>query len=807
MDKFFIQAAFKSLDEIDLEENKQIKQALLESRLNEKKKREAKLLAKGEHLNVCAGNPDVNTAAFNHATDVGASSPSTGLGEAVDTKYKIKKYGNWHYIIINPENGLALRTGNNVDYAKPQTKDNKILFFKSKDEAQKYIDEHNLNKEDLDEKLPKDLAKAYKNSDLSKYGERLSDNPDLGKKEKSISQLKDFENSNISPVDFENASYEEISKEDALKYAKPKTLWKLVLLFKTGNIVEAIRFDKKGKALNQVELYPYYKDKNGKITKLSTQMPINELINRASKIYLTDEQEHVNDKYFKDSIKVNDPSKNYIFSQLGDPYRKSYGIENNIISPLSARQDIDNKLFYLKKQAKNYRRYFKDYEKLLKGSPESTYYKENAEHYLKKLQNAEKQIRLLNTLRSKQISYSEYAQRQDIEDWPDPKYRITSFNTKLAQIKLLKGRIEDKLKDFEKKSDTYLKGDSYKDTWEYRYYTRQIQELENKIKEIQAQIDVYNKNLSSLEREKIDDQVSKELENSYELIKDLNSQLTSLGAKSKLKEEVEKTKFNLNDPDDVKEAIERKENPEKEEDLVIIHPMLDHKKPQPGNAILTCKDCNEVFYFDKNELKQDEEDPTIYNKDIQCQNCGAQDGYEYIGDVSLRDTESAQEAVKDREDIEHDDFVDEEEPKEESTEKEEINDLEPVDTYEEPDEVVEESFDKLANKYFNKIYENISSYKTTNISLVDRNKYLVEGVLTDKNNKEEKISFLLETLKRNKDKLVLTGQLKGLIESKAPFKFIGTLTGNKLLFESMRYRYVNSINNDKFLVEGFERNK
>lgn len=170
MDKFFIQAAFKSLDEIDLEENKQIKQALVESRLKEKalreKKRKKYPLAKGEHLNTCAGDPDINTAAFNHATDVGASSPSTGLGEDIE--------------------GL-----------KP-----------------------------LDEKLPKDLAKAYKRSPSSLYSDRLSvDNksqPSDQDKHNIAVQLQDYRASNLSPIDFENASYQEITEDEAMKYATPK---------------------------------------------------------------------------------------------------------------------------------------------------------------------------------------------------------------------------------------------------------------------------------------------------------------------------------------------------------------------------------------------------------------------------------------------------------------------------------------------------------------------------------------------------------------------------------------------------------
>ena len=317
----------------------------------------------------------------------------------------------------------------------------------------------------------------------------------------------------------------------------------------------------------------------------------------------------------------------------------------------------------------------------------------------------------------------------------------------------------------------------------------------------------YNEKLSKIDKQAIEDRIADELSSSYDSIKELNSKLTSLGGKSMIKEDVEKNKFNLNDPEDVEAAIERKNNPEEESDLVIIHPMLNHKKPAPGNAILTCKSCGEVFYFDKNELKQDEKDPKTYNKDIQCENCGADGGYDYVGDVSLKDTESAKEAEKERKDIEQDDFVDEE-PQEQTEEPETKEpELETVDDLEEPEEIVEESFDRLANKYFNKIYENIDSYKTTGISQEDRNKYIIEGVLTDKNKKEEKISFLLETLKRNKDKVILQGSLKQLIENKAPFRFCGKITDNKLLFESMRYRYVENIDKDRYLVEGLEINR
>lgn len=260
-----------------------------------------------------------------------------------------------------------------------------------------------------------------------------------------------------------------------------------------------------------------------------------------------------------------------------------------------------------------------------------------------------------------------------------------------------------------------------------------------------------------------------------------------------------KNKFNLNDPEEVEEATKISNEEIKKDDLVVIHPLTNHKEPHPGNAILVCNSCKDVFYVDKDELKQDEEDTETYNKDDQCENCGATDGYSYVGDVAVANSESARDAIEERKDIEEDDFVD----------NENNNELELVDEIDEPEEIVEESFDNLINKYVNRLYENIENYKTTNIKQTQRNKYIVEGVLKDVNEKEHKTSFLLEIKKLGKDnkRMYLRGSNKELIESKSPFRFSAFVTGKKLIFESLKYRYIERLDNKNYLVEGLERNK
>ena len=261
--------------------------------LDEAKKKKTKKypLGKGEHLNPCAGNPDINIAVFNHAANVGASSPTTGLGEDNEGKYTVRRYGRWHYIIINPENGLALRVGDKVDYEKPESPDNRILFFKSKDEAQKYIDQELPNSKSLEEKLPKDLSTAYKNTKVYARRDTFSPERDISRPHKR------------TPYDYENSDYKEITKEEALKYRnKPKERYRLRVIIntsinQTSNDPHVVIFNKDGKVISDFEvltrMFPTarrFKNSWSNIRYYS----FTDIINAAYKIYETDEDSHPN---------------------------------------------------------------------------------------------------------------------------------------------------------------------------------------------------------------------------------------------------------------------------------------------------------------------------------------------------------------------------------------------------------------------------------------------------------------------------------------------------------------------------------
>ena len=183
--------------------------------------------------------------------------------------------------------------------------------FNSNEEAQDFIDEHELEgatitrqygfakdesldeSEQLDEKLPKDLAKAYRTAGDS---ERIGFTG-VGAKYKDYDRggyvtLKNKDTRRNVKTDYENSQYTEITPEQALQAKKDGNISKLRILI-NGDLVQ---FRNDGYPLVGPELgyrdENIYKNKAGKEIRDTRRMPFNHLINIADKIYLTDEDEH-----------------------------------------------------------------------------------------------------------------------------------------------------------------------------------------------------------------------------------------------------------------------------------------------------------------------------------------------------------------------------------------------------------------------------------------------------------------------------------------------------------------------------------
>ena len=101
----------------------------------------------------------------------------------------------------------------------------------------------------------------------------------------------------------------------------------------------------------------------------------------------------------------------------------------------------------------------------------------------------------------------------------------------------------------------------------------------------------------------------------------------------------------------------------------------------------------------------------------------------------------------------------------------------------------EESFDELGEGYFKNVYENVDSFKTSNITTKD-NKVIVEGVITFDNNVKKNTSFLFESANKTKSgKYRFIGENLNVTKGNKAFSLIGNVTDKKFLSESMNYNY------------------
>ena len=65
--------------------------------------------------------------------------------EKENSRYVVKRYGRWHWAILDTKLNLLLRVGPNPDYTKPlDTGSNKLLLFKDCSEAKQHCAELNI---------------------------------------------------------------------------------------------------------------------------------------------------------------------------------------------------------------------------------------------------------------------------------------------------------------------------------------------------------------------------------------------------------------------------------------------------------------------------------------------------------------------------------------------------------------------------------------------------------------------------------------------------------------------------------------
>lgn len=105
------------------------------------------------------------------------------------------------------------------------------------------------------------------------------------------------------------------------------------------------------------------------------------------------------------------------------------------------------------------------------------------------------------------------------------------------------------------------------------------------------------------------------------------------------------------------------------------------------------------------------------------------------------------------------------------------------------DEVDETALDELGESYLKEVYENVDSFKTSNVSSTDTH-LVVEGVIKFKSGAEKKTGFIFEAHSVTPDgKVRFTGKNEHFSRGAKSFILTGKIENKKLISESFTYNY------------------
>ena len=104
------------------------------------------------------------------------------------------------------------------------------------------------------------------------------------------------------------------------------------------------------------------------------------------------------------------------------------------------------------------------------------------------------------------------------------------------------------------------------------------------------------------------------------------------------------------------------------------------------------------------------------------------------------------------------------------------------------DEFDEETFDGLGESYLRRCYENVNSFKTTNV-ICNENLLTVEGNIGFKSGNVKKTSFIFEAKESNNGKYVFEGYNNEINIGKKAFRLNCSIDNKKIIPESLKYNY------------------
>lgn len=105
------------------------------------------------------------------------------------------------------------------------------------------------------------------------------------------------------------------------------------------------------------------------------------------------------------------------------------------------------------------------------------------------------------------------------------------------------------------------------------------------------------------------------------------------------------------------------------------------------------------------------------------------------------------------------------------------------------DEFDEDSFDELGEGYLKKVYENVNSFKTSNVSFL-KDKLILEGVIKFNSGNSKKTNFVFGIREATKSgKVRFIGENKEIARGRKSFTITGRIKNKKFLSESFNYNY------------------
>lgn len=381
-----------------------------------------------------------------------------------------------------------------------------------------------LDEEKLEEKIPFDLSKAYKRANFKQpFTDFKFDNPVyLNTLENPRGSIKVSKRANL--VDFEKATYEKLTPEEAIAYYKQnRNTDELRFIIDNCLVVPAINYY----GVREVSNGEEYVKKNGDTINDPKYMPLTHLVKIASAIYKTDE-----DKFEKprevQTFNVADTGDHKLLK------KNSYTISNLEYYIKKYQEYIDK----YKDLVVNYEQAKAATEDKLKSANLSETKRNGLESELKYYNG---QIKYYKQEIEDRREYIETARQQirDARAYLNNLPSALDLNKTRKQFTSLKNALEDLEDDLERSQ----RKANNPDASNYAFYQRMYKEITEKIIKLQQNLEYYSQYLNNDAREAEAAQLQNEIDNYVNSINAKKAEIAQLMkpkiTKSKLPESLE----------------------------------------------------------------------------------------------------------------------------------------------------------------------------------------------------------------------------------------------------------------------------